>query len=236
MTRKATTGYYNEKVINKFSEALNNAKTAIRNTPENELHVKISDGNSKMGKVASVSTLPFLTCPECCAKTCGVKCYAAKIANLYPTVLDSYAWNTALAIYKPRVYWNGIDEACKAVKYFRFHVSGDIMNAAYFKHMIDTANNNPSTEILVFTKRFEIVNKWIDNNGDLPKNLHVLYSAWNNLTPNNPHNMPETNVILKGAEPEENWKLCGGNCFNCACRGVGCWQAQKGDVIAFKIH
>lgn len=226
--------YYNEKTINKFMEALNNAKHIVKS--EAESHVKISNGNTKMGVVASVSTLPFLTCPDTCKGTCGVKCYAAKLANMRPTVLNAYAYNTALSIYKPKVYWEGINEACKAVRYFRFHVSGDITNMAYFHHMIDVAIDNPKTEILVFTKRYNVVNEWIEKNGDLPKNLHILFSGWTNLKPENPYNLPETNVIQKGCDPEESWKLCGGNCFNCACRGVGCWNANKGDVVAFNIH
>lgn len=227
-------GYYNEKTIRKFTEALNSAKLAVMAAEDPQ--VKISNANSKMGQVASVSTLPFLTCPACCKGTCGAKCYAAKLANLRPAVLAAYAWNTALAILKPETYWAGIDQAIKAVRFFRFHVSGDIMNADYFQHMIGAAINNPHAEILVFTKQYTIINNWIDNNGALPKNLHILFSGWTGLKPVNPHNLPETNVIQKGCEPETSWKLCGGNCFNCACRGVGCWQAGSGDTIAFNIH
>jgi len=227
------TGYYNEKVLNKFADALNDAKTAVR---AGDIRVRFSNSNSKMGAVASVSTLPFLTCPDTCKWTCGVKCYAAKLANLRPSVLKSYAVNTAIAIYRPIEYWNQINEFCKGVRYFRFHVSGDILNAAYFHHMIDVANDNPKCEFLCFTKRYDVVNKWIDENGELPCNLHILFSGWTNLTPDNPYNLPETNVFTCDADFNDDWKVCGGNCFNCACRGVGCWQACKGDTIAFKMH
>lgn len=226
--------YYNEKNLAKFNAALHEAVKAVKiaDVPM----VKISNANSKMGAVASVSTLPFITCPKLCKGTCGANCYAAKLAAIRPSVLASYAWNTAMAIYRPTEYWNGIDTACKAVRYFRFHVSGDILNADYFAHMIETARNNSKTEILVFTKRYNVVNEWIANNGDLPENLHILFSEWTNLTAENPYNLPTTNVIPKGEEPKENWKICGGNCFNCACRGVGCWNANKGETVAFPIH
>ena len=227
-------GYYNPVTIEKFSVALREAVEKVQ--AGEPVRVSISNSNSKMGAVASVSTLPFLTCPSCCAGTCGPKCYAAKLANLRPSCLKSYAMNTAIAIYRPDLYWSAVDLAIKAVRFFRFHVSGDIIDKKYFAHMIDAARNNPHCEILCFTKKFDIVNAWIDENGDIPANLHLLFSGWTNLTPVNPHSLPETNVIEKGAEPAENWKICGGNCFNCACRGVGCWQAQRGDVIAFPIH
>ena len=231
---KREAGYYNHVTLDKFRSALSEAKQAVKAAKDPS--VKISNANSKMGAVASVSTLPFITCPSCCAGTCGVKCYAAKLANLRPSVLKASAWNTALYMVNPAAYWNGIDQACKAVRYFRFHVSGDMTDGAYFANMIRIAQDNPKTEILVFTKRFQVVNSWIRDNGQLPANLHVMFSGWSNLKPSNPYNLPETNVIEKGSEPNPSWKLCGGNCFNCACRGVGCWATQAGDTIAFKIH
>ena len=150
--------------------------------------------------------------------------------------MKSYAINTALAIYKPNEYWEQISFAAKAVRFFRFHVSGDIMGKAYFHHMVDCANENPYTEFLCFTKQFDIVNSWIAEGNSIPENLHILFSGWTNLKPINPYSLPETNVIPNGGEPKDDWKICGGNCFNCACRGVGCWQAKQGDTIAFNMH
>ena len=231
--KKETKGFYNENTINKFLAALNDAKKEVQ---AGNVKVSISNANSKMGNVASVSTLPFLTCPGCCKETCGKKCYAAKLANLRPSVLKSYAMNTAIALYRPIEYWKQVNAAICAVRFFRFHVSGDIMNKAYFHHMIDCAIDNPKTEILVFTKRYDIVNAWIDNGGEIPENMHILFSGWENLAPENPHNFPETNVFKTESDIKEDWKICGGNCFSCACRGVGCWQAGKGETIAFKMH
>lgn len=227
-------GYYNDKVLEKFRSALADSMKAVK---AGELvKVSISNANSKMGNVASVSTLPFITCPARCADSCGSACYAAKLANLRPNVLRSYANNTAIAMLRPDLYWPQVELAVLAVRYFRFHVSGDIMNRDYFQHMIDIARRNPKTEILCFTKRFELVNAWIADNGELPCNLHVLFSGWQEMKPINPHALPETDVYEKEEQIRDNWKLCGGNCFNCACRGVGCWQAGKGDVVAFKKH
>lgn len=227
-------GYYNPTILDKFYRAYADAVELVKSGED--LRVRISNSNSKMGNVASVSTIPFLTCPACCRETCGSKCYAAKLANLRPAVLRSYAINMAIAIHKPDLYWQQIDAAVKAVRYFRFHVSGDIINYDYFTHMVTVAVNNPGTEILCFTKRYSVVNDYIRNSGSLPGNLHILFSGWNNLCPDNPYELPETNVFRNEAEIQDGWKICGGNCFNCACRGVGCWQAGKGDTIAFKMH
>ena len=140
---KKANGYYNEKTLAKFTAALKEAVEAVK---AGELrNVTISNANSKMGAVASVSLLPFLSCPGRCAGTCGAKCYAAKLANLRPAVLKSYAKNQALAMYAPEIYWSQVNAAVMAVRFFRFHVSGDILNADYFAHMVEIARNNSKT-------------------------------------------------------------------------------------------
>jgi len=229
-----TNGYYNDAVMNKFRAALHDAIEAVK--AGTDTRVRISGGNIKMGDVVSVSMLPFLTCPACCGETCGEKCYAAKLANLRPAVLKAYALNTAMALLRPGEYWQQVRRAVAGARFFRFHVSGDITSAAYFANMVSTAIDNPHCEILCFTKRYNVVNDWIAANGELPGNLHVLLSGWTNLDPENPHNLPETNVIPKGGAAGDGWKLCGGNCFDCAVAGAGCWRAVKGDVIAFNMH
>ena len=227
-------GYYNEKVLAKFNEALRVAIEGVKNGEY--MTVKFSGGNTKMGAVDSISTLPFITCPARCKGTCGAKCYAAKLANLRPNVLKNYAINTALAIYRPALYWAHIDDYLKGCRFFRFHVSGDIIDSAYFAQMVKVARQNSHCEILCFTKRYEVVNGWIDVNGEIPANLHILFSGWQGLAPVNPYKFPETNVYTCDDDFNDSWLTCGGNCFSCACRGLGCWQAKKGDVIAFKMH
>ena len=110
MTKTTKKGYYNEKTLAKFTEAFKAAKAALDNGEE--INVHFSASNRKMGAVASVSTLPFLTCPSVCKDTCGKYCYAVKIANLYSNVLKTYAENTVLAMYRPSQYWEAIRDCC----------------------------------------------------------------------------------------------------------------------------
>lgn len=217
----------------KFIEAL---RIAIDALSSEDRHVAISKGNRKMGPVASVSLMPWLTCPKRAMETCAGDCYAARDANMYPSTLASYANNTALALHAPVRYWKEVTEAMKMVRFFRFHVSGDIPNYEYFCNMVDACIVNEHTEVLCFTKNYEVVNKYIDNYGDLPKNLHMMFSGWKGLEPINPHHLPETNVIFPDMELPDNWLMCGGNCSKCGCAGVGCWQAKAGQTIAFKEH
>lgn len=202
------------------------------------MKVSISNGNRKMGAIPSVSLPPIITCPNGCP--CAKKCYAAKMCRIYPSVRKAYQNNLDILNDNWDEYWHQVREAVKRSKYFRFHVSGDIPNAAYFKEMVITAKQNPETEILAFTKQYDIVNHYIDTFGGLPENLHLIFSRWDaawNVHIHNPHDLPMSAVIFKDILHQiEFEKICGGNCTECACRGVGCWELKKGETIAFYEH
>lgn len=199
--------------------------------------VSISAGNRKLGAIPSVSLPPVKTCPAGCP--CAAKCYAAKLCRIYPTVQNAYNNNLDILASAPALYWLQVKSAASMTRYFRYHVSGDILNAAYFSEMVRLARELPATEFLAFTKKYKIVNDWIDANGidSLPENLHIIFSEWGDgWTVPNPHGLPTSAVIFKGTEPRDDWKICGGNCAECACRGVGCWELKRGETIAFYEH
>lgn len=196
--------------------------------------ISISPGNSKMGYIPSVSLPPVVTCANGC--TCANKCYAAKLCRIYPSVRKAYQRNLDILNNNDLDYWQQVNKALNTTRYFRFHVSGDIVDAHYFNWMITSAENNPGTVILAFTKQYDIVNHAIDSGIKIPENLKIIFSAWPGMPMENPHNMPTAHVIFKGQEPADDWKICGGNCSECACRGVGCWELKKGECIAFYEH
>ena len=136
-----------------------------------ELHVSISRGNVKMGAIPSVSLPPIITCsPEAC-KCCGKKCYAAKIARLRKTVRDAYQRNLDILKSDPDKFWREVNAAVSVTRFFRFGVSGDIYDKDYFENMVKVAKNNKHCEILCFTKKYWIVNEYL-NEHKLPKNLY----------------------------------------------------------------
>ena len=235
-THKTTgAGYYKPENIEYFKQALNDAREAIRGGAR--LRVSVSAKNRKMGDVASVSVLPFITCPARCAKTCGASCYAAKIALLYKNTLKAYARNTALLIETPGEFWRQVEAAIMGARFFRLNVSGDILNADYFKNACEIAARQSHCKILMFTKRYEIVNAYIKNGGEIPENLRVIFSAWEGLKPINPYKLPESSVIMPDAETiPQNWKICGGNCFECFAAGAGCLGLKTGETVAFHLH
>lgn len=200
------------------------------------MKVSFSKGNTKMGAIPSVSLPPIITCPP--NAPCAKKCYAQKLCRLYPSVKKAYQNNLDILNSDPNEYFNQVFEAVRMSRYFRFHVSGDIPNYDYFASMVAIAWDNPHCEMLAFTKRYEIVNKYLSDQilPHLPKNLHIIFSEWGCSPIPNPYNLPTAAVIFKGDEPKDEWKICGGNCTECACRGVGCWELKKGETIAFYEH
>ena len=123
-------------------------------------------------------------------------------------------------------------------RFFRFHVSGDIPDSGYLLHMVEIANRNPHCEILCFTKKYDIVNFWIDSGYSIPANLHLVFSVWRGLPVNNKYNLPEAHVRYRDgsttARPEA--KECGGNCTECAITDNGCWILKNGEQVVFDEH
>ena len=232
--KKTHRNLFTPTVREKFTAAI---RDAIQEVKAGEVvKVSISEGNRKMGAIPSVSLVPYAACPASCAKTCAGDCYAANMANFRGTTLRAWARNMALAVYRPELYWMQVNAAISISRYFRFHVGGDIISPSYFGHMVECARSNPHCDIVAFTKRHEWVNAWIHENGQLPRNLHIIMSGWENLDPVNPYGLPETNVVMPGMECPESWTHCGGNCSDCARANGGCWAAGCGDVIAFDLH
>lgn len=198
--------------------------------------VSISKGNSKMGAIPSVSLPACVTCNPCAP--CFGKCYARRLSARRATVRDAYARNLDIYERDPVTYWLQVKAAASTVRFFRYHVSGDIPNAEYFSFMVQIARDLPNTTFLAFTKQYHIVNAYINRAGAdaIPQNLKIIFSNWGAWKCENPHNLPQCEIILKGNEPAPAWKICGGNCTACACAGIGCWELKNGETIAIYEH
>lgn len=198
--------------------------------------VNISRGNSKMGAISSVSLPAGLTCRSDCE--CAGKCYAKKLERLRPSVRNAYRNNYELLQSDPATYWREVEAAVMMSRFFRFHVSGDIPNLMYLFKMARIAERNHHCQILCFTKKYELVNQYIRENGGLPSNLHILFSAWRGMDMPNPNHLPEAHVRYRdgtttaGPDAVE----CGGNCTDCAMTDGGCWTLERGQQVVFNEH
>lgn len=118
------------------------------------MNVSISRGNSKLGAIPSVSLPAGTTCRTDCE--CSRKCYAKKLERLRPSVRDAYRRNYELLKKHPDTYWREVEASIMMSRFFRFHVSGDIIDGEYLQHMVAIANRNPHCEILCFTKKYSM--------------------------------------------------------------------------------
>lgn len=197
--------------------------------------VSISRGNSKMGAIPSVSLPSVVTCRVC---ACQQKCYARKLERIYKNVAESYQNNLRVLREAPDVYWREVEASIMMSRFFRFHVSGDIPDAAYLDRMVEVASRQTHCEILCFTKKFEIVNEYIAAHGELPPNLHMVFSAWIGLEMVNPFSLPEAHVRYRDgtttARPDA--VKCNGNCTECATTDGGCWTLRRGEQVVFDEH
>jgi hypothetical protein len=151
----------------------------------------------------------------------------------YPQTRKAWRHNSSLAHKDSWTYFDSIQEYInkKKPKYFRWHVSGDIISAEYFQGMVDLAEKHKETRFLAFTQCYEIINSF---SGVLPGNLTIIFSAWPGLTFDNPKGLPvaymqdgsETRVPADALE-------CPGNCEQCGM----CWQLpQIGKDVVFHKH
>ena len=143
-------------------------------------HVKFSYDNRKTGAlVPSVSLIPVADCGNC--KVCKAGCYDVRNVCFQKTVQKSRANNSAIYRYDPEKYFAEVERAVKYLRFFRWHVGGDIKNHIYLRNMVRIAEKTPTCEFLAFTKMFTVVNDWIDNVGPLPANLHIIFSDWRDI-------------------------------------------------------
>ena len=202
------------------------------------MNVKISPGNTKMGSISSVSLPAGLTCRADCE--CRLKCYAMKLKKLRPSMRNAYRRNYEILSKDPETFWREVEASVMVSRFFRFHVSGDIVDADYLLHMVKIAERNPHCQILCFTKRYDLVNSAVSNGSValVPDNLHLIFSAWRNLPMENPYNFPEAHVRYRDGSTtaSADARECGGNCTECAITNGGCWTLQKGEQVVFNEH
>ncbi len=93
----------------------------------------------------------------------------------------------------------------------------------------------PETKFLIFTKRYDWVNQWLENH-ERPVNTTILFSAWPGYKMDNYHKLPvawmRDEENLDGRIPL-NAIECPGGCEDCGM----CWNLPKlGLDVVFDKH
>lgn len=197
--------------------------------PLDSLHVSITKGNRKIGRVLNVSLPPVITCCNCSG--CLKLCYDIKAVLQYPEVRKARARNYVILMRDRQKYFDEIIETIKRRqknKYFRWHVSGDIVDVDYFNNMVKIARMFPKFRFWTYTKAYVYVNKWCDINGkeNIPDNLTIMFSEWKGMPINNPYRFPEFRVWFHDEKKPARVHWCPGNCELCLNSKTGCPYGQ----------
>lgn len=190
------------------------------------MKIHISTGNTKLGKIANISLLPGVTCRP--GTPCRKDCYAKKFL-FRETVRTAWTENTAFAKKHPLAYLDSIFNWIMnhKIRYFRWHVAGDILHQSYLDGMIFIASQFPEIKFLAFTKKFELDYSLV------PSNLTIIFSMWPGLeVPPRKLGVSAFAWMQDGTEIRYpvGTKVCKGKCHQC----FECWGATT-DVV-FKKH
>ena len=175
-------------------------------------------GNTKTGKEVSCYGHSIeLTCNhavECYMKKDGTpgNCYGLHGLYNMPSNQEYIAENFKFfKVYGREIMAKAIIE--KIVKgkfeYHRWFTVGDIPNFEFLQMMIDIANALPSVKFWGYTKKYNLVNRYVKEHGDsvscIPENLVIIFSHWMNddgsyFPMNNPYHFPTSEFIPVGME------------------------------------
>ena len=155
-----------------------------------------------------------------------------KSYRMYPAVRNAWDHNLALFNFDPFQYFGSIDKFLtkKTPKFFRWHVSGDIVSQAYLRGMIKLAIDHPETNFLAFTKNFKL------DYSNVPKNLSIVFSQWPGMRkPVHKKGVSGFAWFQDGTEKRvpKNAIECPGHCDNC---GMCFSIAKIGGHVVFHKH
>ena len=201
--------------------------------------INMSNKNSKTGVACLNIAFPVCTCRT--DAPCKEGCYASKGCQQIATVQAAYYRNLRLYNSDPDNFFEQV--YCK-VKFaglpkVRWFDSGDLVDADFFRRMVELCKKTPDVKHMAFTKRYEIVNDYIDKHGELPDNLNIMFSAWHALweVPN-PHKLGVAYVDFKdkSLNPEfpKNAFVCPGRESTCSACGA-CFN-KKLKAVIFHQH
>lgn len=201
--------------------------------------ISMNNKNSKTGVACLNIAFPVCSCRD--DAPCKSGCYATKGCQQFAKVQAAYYRNF-------RIYNDNPDNFFEQVYYkikfanlpkVRWFDSGDIPEYDFFVRMVELCKKTPDLKHMAFTKKYEIVNEYIDKNGKLPDNLNVVFSAWHKLwNVPNPHGLAIAYVDFndKSLNPEipKNAFVCPGRESTCSACGA-CWN-KKLKAVVFKQH
>lgn len=201
--------------------------------------ISMANNNSKTGKACLNIAFPVCTCRN--DAPCKEVCYACKGCQQFANVQGAYYRNLRLYNDDPDNFFEQVYYKVKfaGLPKVRLFDSGDFPDYDFLVRLVDLCNKTKDVKYMAFTKKYDLVNKYIDENGDLPANLNIMFSAWDRLWEVlNPHNLGVAYVDFddKRMNPDfpQNAFVCPGRKTTCSACGV-CFS-KKVKAVVFKQH
>ena len=227
-----------------------------------EMVISVSKGNSKLGKGVMIFNLlpgdePISTkdkgqltnvrgtCAGCC-DGCLDKCYAMRDARLHHnSVIPAIAKNTLIMRHNMEGTFKQLREnlAKNKAKVLRYHSSGEIETYEYLLHMVKLAIEMPEVRFYFYTKRFDLMDKYLKECGELPENLVCNISEWKGNTKG--YDLDGLNRFIYDDGDDESLKNVPhcpavnkkGHKTGVTCEQCGlCYRGNDGHVIAVYSH
>jgi hypothetical protein len=205
--------------------------------------ISLSNHNSKTGSCCNNLAFPTCTCREDApCKASG--CYCMKGRQAMCNVVAAYVRNLMIYNNDHDDFWEQVKFKIKhnSLPLFRWFDAGDILDYEFFCGMVDLAKAFPNIRFMSFTKKYDIVNEWLATNGDLPKNLNIIFSAWHiGWKVNNPYGMPVAYVDFKDQTLNPQFPKGITGCPNQSDKTITCSMCQKCwnkkvKAVVFKQH
>ena len=201
--------------------------------------ISMHNNNSKTGKACLNIAFPICTCrPDA---PCATTCYANKGCQQFARVQGAYYRNWRLYNDDPDGFFEQMYYKVKfsGLPKVRLFDSGDVPNYEFIERLVALCNKTKDVHYMGFTKQYELFNEYMSQNGDLPQNLNIIFSAWDRLWEfNNPHNLPVAYVDFKDKRMNPDWPknafVCPGRETTCSACGV-CFN-NKVKAVVFHEH
>lgn len=194
---------------------------------------KVTLGNRKLGSICAINLPAIITCRD--NAPCKKLCYARKGHFQYSNVKNCYEENLRAFLEEPKQAELDIINQLPIEGHCRIHASGDFVNKEYLEMLIRVAKKCKGVKFMAFTKKYELVNDYLNNGNKLPSNFKILFSGWYGLEMENPHNLPTAYIQLKKQNDDrikKNAIQCTGSCPKC----FSCWKVRKGQQVMFHQH
>ena len=213
--------------------------------------LNVSEGNSKTGeKCINFNMSIEYTCNHSCECYKNATCYACSGCYLFANNQAKYTENYKFYCDSDNsVFTAALQLAIDTTgyKFFRYFTCGDIPDKNFIGCMVTLAKNNPDVKFWSYTKKYGLVNSWIDENGMLPENMVIVFSHWMNddgsfFPMNNKYNIPTSEFIPFGQEEKAKTVThicpCSDPSVNVTCLTCdhACYTLKPGESMALLEH